>query len=131
MRAGIDGYVHIRVPGVSNSIFRLGQVLPFVNHVGGASGVLDPDNPVLDLIQPVLDLRNVNLRSDAPLVGNFRACLETSDAPLQCGAIDHPPNENEQQGDKGDEQSPGFGRSVQDAKAQSGKRYYSPKSRHT
>ena len=49
----------------------------------------------------MLDLREIGLRDDTPFVRNLRARFEPLDSSLQCGAIDHPPNEDDKRRNEG------------------------------
>ena len=102
-----------------------------LSFVGGSCKVLYVSNPALDLTDPMLDLGEVGLRGDSPLIRNLRAGFETSDAPLECGAIDHPPNENDQWRNEAEKQAPRISRSAKNAIAQRDERQRSPKERRT
>jgi hypothetical protein len=62
-------------------------------------------NSRFDLLQFMLNFREVGLRHDAPFIRDLRTGFKPLDASFQGSAIDHPPEEDTQQGsDRGKEQ---------------------------
>jgi hypothetical protein len=105
-----------------------------LSFVGGSFKVLYVSNPALDLTDPMLDLGEVGLCRDAPLIRNLSAGFETPDAPFECGTIDHPPNENDQWRNKAEKRKPRISGTAKNPIAQcderqrysNGRRTYSP-----
>ena len=65
-----------------------------LNKILGRNEIYGIRNSDFDLLQFMLNIREIRLRYDPPLVRNFRPCFEPRDSSLQCGAINRPPDED-------------------------------------